>query len=102
MRREAGIASEVAEVETVAAAGIDNDVALSCGQHPGDTVEQRLGHAAIMQSPPRRQRCHRVAGLFGTPLLGLQQVDVSATRDIERMSARTEHAPLRTLQRQMA
>src|SRR4029078_5786754 len=36
----------------------------------------------------------RVARLLRSPLLRMQQVDVSAARDVERMSARTNQSPL--------
>ena len=91
-----------AEVETVAAAGIENDVAGRCGHDLRDGAQQRLGHAAIVQSPPRRDGSRRVARLLGSPLLRLEQVDVSAARDVERMSARTEQSPLLAHQRHVA
>jgi hypothetical protein len=61
MRIEAGLASEGAEVETVTAAGIENDVPRARDHHLRDGVQQRLGHAAIVQSPPRCYGSRRIA-----------------------------------------
>ena len=61
MRIEAGLASEGAEVETVTAAGIENDVTGACGYQLCDGVEQRLSHAAIVQSPPCCYGSRRIA-----------------------------------------
>src|SRR5713101_6559756 len=102
MRIEAGLASEGAEVETVTAAGIENDVPRACDDHLRDGVQQRLGRAAIVQSPPRCYGSRSVARALRSPLLRLEQVDVSATRDVERMSARTEQSPLSAPQRHVA
>jgi len=61
---EAGLVSEGAEVETVTAAGIENDVTGRCVHHRGDRTQQRFGHAAIVQSPPPRDGSRRVARLL--------------------------------------
>ena len=63
-----------------------------------DGIEQRPGYAAIVQSAPSCNGGRCVAGLARPAVLRLEQVDVSAARDIERMSARTEHAPIRALE----
>src|SRR5437879_1012557 len=102
MRIEAGLASEAAKVETITTAGIQSDVAWACGHHLRDGVQQWLSHAAIVQSAPRCDCCRRVTGLLGSPLLRLEQVDVPATRDVERMSSRTQKSPLHAPQRHMA
>jgi hypothetical protein len=52
VRIELGRLSEVAEIETVAAARIENDVAGRRVHHFGDGAQQRLSDAAIVQSPP--------------------------------------------------
>ncbi len=86
--------ARTAEVESVAAAGIQDDIARRCGQHLRDRLEQRFGHAAIVQSPPGRRGSRCVAWRFGSPLLRLEQIDVSAARDVERMAAWTQQPPL--------
>ena len=96
------LAREAAKVETVTAAGIENDVTGACGYQLCDGVEQRLSHAAIVQSSPRSNGSHRVTRLLGSSLLRLEQIDVPATRDVERMSTRTEESPLHACQRQVA
>jgi hypothetical protein len=99
---EAGLARQGAEIETVPTAGIENGVSRRCAQDPGDGVEQRPGHAEIVQSPPPRDGSRCVAGLLRSPVLRLEQVDVSATRDVERMPARTDQAPVLARQRHSA
>ena len=83
MRIETSLASEAAEVETVAAAGVENRVARRRRRDLRDRLQQRLSRAAIVQSPPPRDGSRRVARLLGSPLLRLEQVDVSATRHVE-------------------
>ena len=103
MRIEAGLASEAAEVETVAAAGIENDVARAT--RPSSPRSRRSSGSVTPRSCNRRRAATaaaRVARLLGSPILRLEQVDVSAARDVERMSARTNHSPLLARQRQVA
>jgi hypothetical protein len=102
VRVEARLAFEGTKVEAVTATGVENDIARTHGYHLRDRVEQRLGHTAIVQSPPRCHGGRRVAWLPRSPVLRLKQVGVSAARDVERMSARTEPAPLLLCQRHMA
>jgi cyclohexyl-isocyanide hydratase len=102
MRVAPGPAREAAEVEAVAATGIDDSIARRRGYYFFDGMQQGLGDAEIVQSPPPGNGRARVAWLPGSPVLGLEQVDVSAPRDIERMAARTEHATLLARQRQAA
>src|SRR6202011_3956781 len=72
------------------------------GHHLRDCVQQRLGRAAIVQSPPCSDGSRRVARLLGSTFLRLEQVDVSAARDVEGMSTRTEQPPLLAHQRRVA
>ena len=94
----AGPSSEGAEVETVAAAGIENDIVRRCGQHLRDCIEQRPGYAAIVQSAPSCDSSRCIAGLTRPAVLRLEQIDVSAAGDIERMPTRTDHAPIGALE----
>lgn len=55
-----------------------------------------------MQSPARRDGCIRVAWLFRSPVLRLQQIDVAATGDVDGVSARAENPPFLADQRQPA
>jgi hypothetical protein len=87
MRIEARLAGKGAEIETVATAGIENDIALRWGREIRDGMQQGLGHAEIVQSPSPLDGSIRVARLLRSPVLGLEQVNVSATRDVVRMSA---------------
>ncbi len=102
MRIDAGPAGEIAQVETITAAGVQNNVAGAQGDDLRDAAPQRLRHAAIVQSPPRFDRCDCVARLLRSPFLRLQQVDVPAARHVERMPARTNHPPLHALKRHVA
>jgi hypothetical protein len=102
MRAKAGLASERAQVETLAAAGIENDVARRCGHDLRDRAQQRPGRAAIVQSPPRCQGGGCVARLFRPPIPRLEQVNISATRNVERMAARTEQPSLLAHKRRAA
>ena len=57
-------------------------------------MQERPGDALIVQLPPRLEGGRCVARLFRSPLLRLEQVNISATRNVERMAARTEQAAL--------
>ena len=50
------------------------------------------GDAAIMQSPSRLDGSRCVARMLRPPLLRLEQIDIAATRDVERMSLSAEHS----------
>ena len=76
-----------AQVESVAAAGIENNVAGDAAMDLGDRLEQWHGDAQIVQPPPRRNGRNRIAWLIRSPILRLEQIDVSAARDIEGMPA---------------
>jgi len=80
---ETHLRRESAEVETIAASGIEHDVARTCGQHFGDPAQQRLRNAAIVQSASRRHGVRGIAWVLGSPILWLEQVDVPAAGDIE-------------------
>ncbi len=101
MRIEAGLASKGAEVETVAAAGIKNDVAGRSAHDVRYRPQERFGDAALVQSPAPRDGGRSVARLIRSPVLWLKQVDVPAARDVERMPARTEESLRLAHQRQM-
>ena len=94
MRIETGGAGEAAEIEAVAASGIQNYIAPGSGQHLRNSLQQGLGDAKIVQSTAGAYCCLAVAGLPGSTILGLQQIDVSAARDVERMAARADHPPV--------
>jgi hypothetical protein len=102
MRIKSKLTGESAEVKPVPAAGIQDDVAWRCGHHVSYRAEERSGHAAIVQSPPSEDGCGRVARLLGSALLRLEQIDVSAPRDVKRMPARTKEPPPFARQWQMA
>jgi hypothetical protein len=102
VRIESGLSGESAEIEAFTAAGIENYVARQWCGYLVDRVEKRAGQTAIVQSPPRRYSSRGIARLFRSPLLRLEQVDVSATRDVERMSTRTEQSPFLARQRHVA
>jgi hypothetical protein len=69
---ETGLAGEGAEIEAVAAAGIENDVAGRCGYGFRDGLEQGPGDATVVQSPSRRDSILRVARLLRSPFLRLE------------------------------
>src|ERR1700691_5273062 len=52
------------------------------------------GGAAIVQSPARRNGRNGVARLIRSPILRLEQIDVSAAGDVEAMPSRTKHLSL--------
>ena len=94
MRAESGLTGKGAEVETVTAAGIQNDVVLRRGDDLRNPSEQGCGDAAIVQSPARRNGRNGVARLIRSPILRLEQIDVSAAGDVEAMPSRTKHLSL--------
>ena len=58
--------------------------------------------SALVQSASSGDSFKTVAGLFGTLVLRLQQIDVPALRDIERMSSSTVQTATVALQREAA
>jgi hypothetical protein len=102
MRIKTGPASKAAEVEAVAASGVENDVARARTDHLRDSVQKGRGHTAVVQSPPRGDGLHRISRMLRSPLLGLEQIDVPAARYVERMTARTTQPLLAAFERQMA
>jgi hypothetical protein len=89
---ETKLVREAAEIETVAAPCIENHIASRRVNRIGDPAQQRLRHAAIVQSPPRRYGRKRVSRVLGSAILRLQEINVSASCDVEGVSLRTEHA----------
>src|SRR5258708_5590161 len=65
-------------------------------------MQQRAGHSAIVQSPPGFDGGGGIARLIRSPVLRLEQVDVSTARDVKGVSARTEHSPLLARERHAA
>jgi len=96
------LAGERAEIEAVTASGVEYDVAWRCIQDLADRAQQRPGHAPIVQATAGRDGGRGIARLLRSPLLRLQQIDVSAARYVERMPARAEQPPLLARQRQVA
>ena len=94
VRSEAYLAGKCAEVETVTAAGIENDAGGRWPQDLRNAVQQRPGYAAIVQTAARCDGGRRVSGLLRMPLLRLQQVDVAAARNVKQMIARADELPL--------
>src|SRR5437762_13386473 len=92
MRVEAGLAGERAKIIAVTTAGIENCILLRHGRQFRNRFEKRSGDAAIMQSPSRLDGSRCVARMLRPPLLRLEQIDIAATRDVERMSLGAEHS----------
>jgi len=91
---ETKLASQRTQVETIAAARIEDDIARACVHDPSYAAKQGLCHAAIVQSPPRSHGRYGIAGVLRSPFLRLEQVDVSTASDVEGMPPRTDHSPL--------
>ena len=102
MCRQAGPRCQIPRIETLSAAGIQNDVARGCARKIRNCVQQGLCHPEIVQAPPPGNRFSRVPWLFRTAVLRLQQIYVAAACDIEGMSARADHSPFVAYQRQVA
>jgi hypothetical protein len=102
MPAESGLAGERTKVETIAAAGIQDHIALRWGDHLFDRPKQGFGDTSIVQPSPRGNGRSRVAGLLRSPILRLEQIDVSASGDIEGMPAFTKQPPQATYQGQAA
>ena len=88
-----------AECVSFAAADIENVVAAN---HSSNRVIDRLENSAIEESSSRGHRFSRIAGLPRSAILRLQEIDVAAARDIERMSARADGATLLACERRAA
>jgi hypothetical protein len=81
----ARLLSEAAKIEAIAATGIENDIARTYGCHLGDGAHQGLGHALIVQPAPGCHGSDSVTWMLRSPLLRLEEVDVTAPSDVERM-----------------
>jgi len=102
MRIETNLARKAAEVETVAAPGIQNNVALARANYLRDPAQQRPRYATIVQSPPRCHGIRGIARILGSPILGLQQVDIPAACDVKRMAAGANYSLLFACQGKVA
>lgn len=98
MRAEFGLPVERAEIKTVPAAGVKNDIFGRRERKIGDGMKERAGHAAIVKATPSGYSGGRVARPAGPAVLGLEQVDVSAASDVEGVSVFTKEATLFALQ----
>src|SRR5436309_11680891 len=90
MRLDAGIAGERAYVVPLAAPHVEHRRATPKPERRdllADRPQERLAIARVQKPPPRLHRLWRIARLFRPPVLWLQQVDVAAARDVERMPA---------------
>gem|GEM_PF-641251 len=92
---------ERAEVIALAAAGIENRTVERLHEID-DGVEQRPRESAIEKPPPRRDRLRRIARHPRAPILRLQQIEVTAARDVEGMSALADRAALLDDERRVA
>jgi len=96
-----GVALESAQVETIAATGVEDHV----GRSRIDDLRYRqtlmLRAPSVVQASPRCNHFCRITRVFGAPFLRLQQVDVSAPRDVEGVLAWADHSPLVARQRQL-
>ena len=102
MRLESGSPCEVAEIKPATATSVKNDV-LGCNIGDlGNRVQKRRRHAKIVQTLPADKSSRGVAWMLGPPLLRLQQVDVSASGDVEGMASLAEQPPAFAMQRQAA
>ena len=90
MRIETNFAGERAEIETIAAACIENHVFSRRRDHLRNSAQQRRGDPEIVQTPPPGDRVGSIARLLRTAILRLKEIDVSAARDVERVTARAD------------
>jgi hypothetical protein len=93
MALAAALSRERSEIKAVTATGVQNYVTRRGSCQFGDAIEKRPSDSAIMQAPPCRDGRRRVTRLPGPAVLRLQQVDVTAARDVEGMSARAHQPP---------
>ena len=86
VRRASEALGDDGEVVALPAADVEHGASRDRRQEVDQvTDEPRLD--AGEDSSPRRQDFRRVARPLRPPLMGLQQIDVTAARDVERMSA---------------
>ena len=90
MGREAAAARQGAEIEAFAATGVEHDIAGLRRNKVSEACEQGIRIAAIVQPAPCGDGFHGIARPAGTPLLGLQEIEVATARDVEGMSARAK------------
>ena len=72
------------------------------GTQTGHGVHERRLEAPRLEPPPRPEDGHRVTRPGRLPILGLQEVDVAAAGDVERVPARAGAAPLAARERPAA
>ena len=86
---------------SLAAANVEDGVIGAGGREAGNRVHEVRLEALGDQTPPRVDRDRRIPRSGGPPVLGLQQVHVSAARDIERVRAGTDEAAVAARERQV-
>ena len=92
VRLKPNFPGERAEIKAIAATRVENAIVGRGRGQFRNPAEQRLAHSPIVQSAPRRHALRRIAGIFGFSVLRLEQIDVAAPGDVERVPARAHHA----------
>lgn len=102
VREAAGFGREAGGIEAFSAAGIEKKIVGVGRGEIGDGSEERLSHAAIVESAARGDGGLGIAGLAGSAVLRLEEIDVAAAREVEGMSLRTDETAVFACQRAMA
>lgn len=89
---------------SVAASEVDGHrVRVQAGRRArGDRVENGTSDAGVVEPAPRLERVEGVAGAQRAAIVRLQQVDIAAPRDVERVAARARPASFPPLEPQPA
>ena len=90
-----GLLGEGAEIEAVAAAGVENDVLGGGGGEVDDGGEEGGGDATVVEAAASGDGGGGVAGVFGAAVLGLEKVGVAGAGHVEGVAAGAEEAAVR-------
>ena len=72
---------------------------VQCRRSSHDSVEQRLSNASRQKIGPRLNCGSRVSRIARLAILWLQNADVPASRDVERVASVADEEPIRLVQR---
>ena len=102
MSVESDLLCQVAQIKTITASRIQHRVVTRTRYRLSDSIQQRHSYTAVMQPPAAPDRLDGISRLFRPPFLRLEQVDITATRNIKGVPARTNEPAILTDERQSA
>ena len=90
-----GLLGEGAEVEAIAAAGVEDDVLSGGGGEVSDGSEEGGGDAPVMKAAAGSDGGGGITRILGPAVLGLEEIGVAGAGHVEGVAAGAEEAVVR-------